>query len=321
MRRSQTERLAMSWSERGADSRDAMQWRELCAVEIGERITDPDQPRRATLRRWLIEDANLRERYAAALDYYRMRVVEAAIEQADRDVEHARGRRRIAAMRRQVIARTQWLKLIAADAEREEEREDAPDGRVAPRPFKNEGRGISDEGVAVLQRSADALGTRVASGEIVPADAPLPLSPSSSAKAEDPRVFTEPEKKLVDARPAAHSAALNQRLEPGATGSRPRHDEEKECGEKWPPPPPASAPTSNDNTDEDEPDYAPEDARYRARRRGGDTKAPPPPPDQEKKSPWKPDTPTYVRFDVGGSFDVSNQRDQGSGWDTYDPLR
>jgi hypothetical protein len=255
MSRPGTKGEPLTLEERGRDSRDAMEWRELCVVEIGERITDPDQPRRATLRRWLIADADLRERYAAAVDGYRMRAVEAAIEQADRDVEHARGRRRVAAMRRQVIARTQWLKLIAANAECEEENAPdgrvaphpfkKPDGRVAPRPFKNEGRGISDEGVAILQNAAERFA------------APAPSNDDASGGVSEPQrdsplLFSEA---IMDDVAAERTSLLV--------------------------PPDTSPAPSSDNADDDSPSYAPEDARYRAPQRERDetSDAPPPAPD------------------------------------------
>jgi hypothetical protein len=264
-----------------------MEWRELCAVEIGERICDANSPRRATVRRWLIEDAGFRERYAVALDDYKMSVVEAAIEQADRDVEHMHGRRRVAAMRRQVIARTQWLKLIAAaETARAAANDDSPGERV-----NKEGRGISDDGIAMLDKAAARFTASISPKADVEEELPpapegpeVDFSSRHPREGGDSRVSVPDEKQNVDAR------------------GRPGDDE------------------LNDN--DDEPDYAPEDARYRAKRRDTESQSPQPrPAPEEKKSPWKPDTPTTVRFDDIGGFDVSNQRNEGTGWDSYDPLK
>jgi hypothetical protein len=105
----------MTLAQRSRDTRDELQWRELCAVEIGAQVIYDGAPRRATVRRWLEED-EFRERYAAALDRYRMTTIEAAIAEADESVKHRSGLRRVAAMKRQVTARAQWLRAIAARA-------------------------------------------------------------------------------------------------------------------------------------------------------------------------------------------------------------
>ncbi|HTI87670.1 MAG TPA: hypothetical protein VL966_13780 [Alphaproteobacteria bacterium] len=305
---------ALTPLQRHQHSRAAQRRRVERAVGAGVPLavlaTLPGMPKRMMLEHWRDDDERMRARHIAALERQRMLLAEEFVAEADRAAEHARGRRRIIVLRGQIAARTRLLRLIAAV----EKTARTAHGRVAPRPSETEWRGLSEEDIAVLERAAARFTT--------------PISPEPEAE--------EDELASVDA-PPTNSSSRHPRAPlfegPCASGPMggdpepPTEEAKTETRDSQPdgrvaPRPFLKEGRGNDEEENDAPSYAPEDARYCAKQRDKESQAPKPPKPpsvEERKSPWKPDTPTTVRFDVGGGFDVSNQRDETIS--DYDPFR
>jgi hypothetical protein len=266
-------------------------------------------PRPSTIRRWLADDAEFATRYTAALAEQARRLAHDLIAAADRDALDPRGRRRATALRSRIAARRQWLRLIAAQAKT------GHDGTP---------RGIPDGGIAILEKACEALITGAAT------DA-LHSEPSASwplRGADEPDAYARDGEPDGDADDDAPSYAPEDARYRHPVAEEAHASQQSRAGDLSPPPPPASefdedgeppdgrvAPRPLKKGHRLRPSLAEEEA-LKAKASGK-----PVPSGNETKSPWKPDTPTYVRFDIGGGFDVSNRRDEGTGWDTYDPLR
>jgi hypothetical protein len=306
----------MTPAECRQDSRDALYWRVKQVVESGTPLAavarEPGMPKRATLERWRDNDAEMRARHIRALERQRMVLAEEFVVEADARAEHARGRRRIVALRTQIAARTRLLRLLA-EAERkaatagdatkagaEKKTASSPSSLSSsswspkgdhPRSFggasaandDKPARGISDEGVAMLEAAAarfmDATSQTMAV-ESAPAedDGPSPDSASSFSSCH-PRAPLFEGPRASGPRGGDPRVSFNAETTRGWSASA-DHDENKIDA-------PSSPSTSTDDTDDDEPDYAPEDARYRARHK---SHSPPSSATEPDATPFTPDT-------------------------------
>src|SRR4051812_29305629 len=100
-------------------SRSALVSRVIGAVVDGASLATiarrEHMPRHATSTGWL-RDPESRRRYDTALELQRQLMIDDIVQIADRAAAIAHGKRRVAAVRRQIEARKLWVKLSADDA-------------------------------------------------------------------------------------------------------------------------------------------------------------------------------------------------------------
>jgi len=147
MRRPQrTPRIPLSPVARHERSRAALVDRVMALTVEGHGFATisrrPHMPRYATLERWRARDSAFRANHAAALRFAAQVMGDDVLALADRFAASATARQRNAAARKQFDARKWWLKTFADDFTKKEERE-AEQG------------GLTEEGIAALQRALD----------------------------------------------------------------------------------------------------------------------------------------------------------------------